>query len=570
MAVIHLFDNLKNYKKPIKDVLEIIHSEGDYTATAEILSKDRPECGDYFGLKCVDGRFRMFLIRMIETEDETGRCTLTATDAAVADLNGMICERLTLTQKTAQEAAQELLSGWGWEIARAEAEGSVEAPDAYFDTVWDVLKTIANAAKVRIIPYYEFAEGGGIRGKIDILSKEPVWRGLIHTRKKGANNIRIKKEGIPYGRVYGLGKVTGSGDPPERVTFRDVVWSTANGDPADKPAGQNWVALPGAKTYMAYVFENNRQEDSGQLLRESFEDLQSKRKPIASGSANIGEMEFLPGYGHRIVRLWDKAVVRTEEGDTADTTVIGIKRYYVKRYMTKIILGDEKETDIYRIERQMAELNKATASNARGVGGARAGNKENAEQILLRATKTEVLEMGEQTNVRFNEVSLELDAIHAKIELKASKTIVDNLENVVDQHSAALTVQAEEISTKVSHNGVISAINQTAEQITISASKINLSGYVTSSTLNAELVSIQNAFANSFGTFDLSATNISCSNLKVEGTSAEWWSKEFVTSVTLKGTSSFAVKDTAGITHTIYAGYSISTGKDRMSYLGAS
>ena len=39
------------------------------------------------------------------------------------------------------------------------------------------------------------------------------------------------------------------------------------------------------------------------------------------------------------------------------------------------------------------------------------------------------------------------------------------------------------ITTKVSKNGVISSINQTAETITIQASKINLSGYVTADSL---------------------------------------------------------------------------------------
>lgn len=48
-----------------------------------------------------------------------------------------------------------------------------------------------------------------------------------------------------------------------------------------------------------------------------------------------------------------------------------------------------------------------------------------------------------------------------------------------------LEVTNEGISSKVSKDGVISSINQTAESVTISASKINLSGYVTVDKLSA-------------------------------------------------------------------------------------
>jgi hypothetical protein len=576
MAMIWMFDHNKKLKKPIKHVQEIIHTEGDYSCEAQILSADKPEYGDHFGFECADGRFRLFLIRIVDTSDETCVCTLTGTDAAVAELDTIIVESLGLAGKTAQEAAQGALNGTGWTVGRVEENNEFEAPDAYYESAWEALKTIGTAAKVRAVPYFEFSNGQITGRKVDLISKTPVWRGLIHTRKKGAKNIIITEEGIPYGRVYGLGKVTGSGDPPERLTFADVVWSTESGDPADKPAGQTWVSFPGARTDAAYVYENNRETDGGKLLADAFEDLKKKQAPKASGSANIGDMEFVPGYEHRIVRLWDRAVVRTAEGITAETTVINIKRYYVKKHLTKIILGEENETDVYRLENRLANLSKESVKAGRGIGGARAAAEENKraiitaeEQILLRAFKTEVVDLQEQTAVEFTELYVDLDTIKKQIELKANVTTVDNLGNTVDELESVLNIQAGQISTKVSHNEIISSINQTPEEVLIQAGRINLKGYVTASMLNAELVSLENAFADSFGTFDLSATNISCANLEVDGEDAEWWTKEFVTGVTLRGTSSFAVKDTDGITHTIYAGYSISTSKGTAVYLGA-
>jgi hypothetical protein len=59
------------------------------------------------------------------------------------------------------------------------------------------------------------------------------------------------------------------------------------------------------------------------------------------------------------------------------------------------------------------------------------------------------------------------------------------MENKIGQNSSEIKQTAEEISTKVEKNGVISAINQTAESIKISADRINLSGYVTASSLTS-------------------------------------------------------------------------------------
>lgn len=68
--------------------------------------------------------------------------------------------------------------------------------------------------------------------------------------------------------------------------------------------------------------------------------------------------------------------------------------------------------------------------------------------------------------------------------LYATKASVDNLGNRVTSAESSISVNATEIASKVSKNGVISAINQSAESIKISASKIELTGEVTFSMLD--------------------------------------------------------------------------------------
>ena len=210
----------------------------------------------------------------------------------------------------------------------------------------------------------------------------------------------------------------------------------------------------------------------------------------------------------------------------------------MRRELTKIILGEENQTDAFRLENQLAKLNDSAIQTARGVGGARAAAADNKrklieaeEQILLRAFKTDVQKLEEQTLVEFSELYINLDNINKQIELKASKPLVDNLENVVDQLESTVTIQAGEISTKVSHNEVISSINQTPEEIRIQANKINLSGYVTASQLQAEVADITFNFASLVATNTLEANSALIEYMTYQGDYVEWKSKTVQTSI---------------------------------------
>lgn len=74
---------------------------------------------------------------------------------------------------------------------------------------------------------------------------------------------------------------------------------------------------------------------------------------------------------------------------------------------------------------------------------------------------------------------------------------------VMSQISSAqseISQQADLIALKVSKDGVISAINQSAEEITIDASKINLSGYVTITSFNTAVSSLGSSISTANST----------------------------------------------------------------------
>lgn len=553
MAVIYLFNAQKRPKKAAKRVVELIHREGEYTAEAQLVAEEKPDYGDYFGFKCVDGRFRMFLVTRRETSNETGVCTVTGIDAALRELEGSVIKsRFVISEKTMETAAREALAGTAWQLGSksTEAVETVYAEDAYYSTRWAVLKKIAAAGNARVVPYYEFEHGQITGRKVDIISKKPVFRGLILTRKRGARNIVITEEGTPYRRVFGLGKILTNSEPPEQLTFADVAWSVANGDPADKPAGQDYIDLPGAISGDEYVFEDKQETDPNRLMKKSFEDLLRKQKPKATGMAGVSDMEYMPGYGHRIVRMYDMAVARTEYGDTVATTIKNVVRYYVQKSLTKIEIGEEKESDL---DSQIARLKMLEADTAKRAGGAGAGAKEakemvlraeekitlqsrlieaNAEAIRLRALTADVQQLEEETLTMFTEVVGEFDAINKALLLKAEQTTVDNLGNTVETLSATITMQAGKIEQKVSAGDVASVINQTPQSVLIDADKIDLRGYVTASELQATNASITNLTsgltealvlkANLMEAQQMNATYLSTSGLNIANISTQF------------------------------------------------
>lgn len=111
-----------------------------------------------------------------------------------------------------------------------------------------------------------------------------------------------------------------------------------------------------------------------------------------------------------------------------------------------------------------------------------------------------------------NNAWMEIDGMNASISLHA-----ETLETIQDEQtsmSAELVVQSEQISTKVSKNGVISAINQTAESVTIQAQKIDLRGYVSTGQLESAIADIWAATITSINAGTVSATTVATTYLR--------------------------------------------------------
>lgn len=164
-------------------------------------------------------------------------------------------------------------------------------------------------------------------------------------------------------------------------------------------------------------------------------------------------------------------------------------------------------------DKQIASTQKSLSSVEERVSGVASGVAQNKKDILLKADSQVVNDL----EVRINTAEVAITA--NGVSIGAHETSIDNLTNRVSTAESSIKVNASGIESKVSKDGVISAINQSAEEVTISASKINLSGYVTADNLSSQMATLLEAYAGDLSVQDLYATNGYFKDIKLDG---EW------------------------------------------------
>ena len=118
------------------------------------------------------------------------------------------------------------------------------------------------------------------------------------------------------------------------------------------------------------------------------------------------------------------------------------------------------------------------------------------------------------------------------VTLKASQTDLDAMGNRVSSAESSIKVNSDNIELKVSKNGVISSINQTAESVKIKASRIELSGYVTASEFSSLKADLANVTSGTVQASHLYTQNLTATNtVRLAGHTCSWSSLEVCTRV---------------------------------------
>lgn len=526
---VYLFDTHRRVRQVLPDVYELVHDEAEWRLTAQIPLSAGAQPGEYLGFECVDGAFRLFGIDEAEDDERSGVTAIDATDAAVWDLTGVIVKSVKLEDAGAAEAFGAILSGTGCALGTVTATGRTGDIDIYYQNAWKAVQDTRAIYDARLVVRYGIADNAITGMALDVLAKESMFRGRFFDTAVDAESAYLTRSGRPVTVLYGLGNSVSTGDNPQKLTFADVVWSKAGGDPADKPAGQDWIGDVEAMAIYGRVedvYTNQYQDDPAKLLRETWEHLKKVCKPIATATATVQDMEFVPGYEHQQVRLWDTVAIVRRDGTALESTVTGIERDYVHPWLTKLKTGDE-DHDEPSLAREMAKASASMEQLSNRVGGHGAGISEN-KQFIIR--DREVIDLHtikiKENGDKIQETELRMGDAEVSI-LAQQKQLDENGERISSAEFRLNGAEAK-ILLKVNKDGVIAAINLTPEEAKIQAAKINLEGYVTATQLSTEIAAIENSFSDMVSTKTLYAQNL----FQYQGWTGVWKSGDFVTSVT--------------------------------------
>lgn len=249
---------------------------------------------------------------------------------------------------------------------------------------------------------------------------------------------------------------------------------------------------------------------------------------------------------------------------------------------TLYTFGEPPRTLTENVVKAEAEVDSLTGYRGGGGGGGRKSVQEEISDIIRWAYFFKNEQEGQIGMIAGEHDKLEGRVTEAEISIDKGNILLSSVRDTVDEHGnriteaeASITVNADAITTKVSKDGVISSINQTAESIKIQASKINLSGYVTASTFNAEIASLQDAIAGDVVCSSLTASTLYSpnaslyNNVSILGQAVSWQSKTVISGGTIQTSDFFTVEDVNGTRRTVPTVWSfVRTGAETINYIG--
>ncbi|MCK1982237.1 MULTISPECIES: phage tail spike protein [Peribacillus] len=297
----------------------------EFTTTADHEDARSIVAQNQVAFKDKDGAFRLFVISEPEKINDSSGPTIRAVcAAAMLELNDEIIKDVRPYNTTLKDSVTRALSGTRWKVGEI-AELGLNSTNFYYINVTEAITQVINTWGGELRDRVEIKDNKITGRFIDILPRRGVDTGKRWEIDKDILKITNRTQSYPKTALWGRGSSVPVTDDDNseveeftrKITFADVVWSVANGDPVNKPAGQEWVGDPtalelygrknddGSLRHRNGVYESSDQEDPKLLLKETWEALQEQKKPIENYEMDVFLLQDLTGYDHEKVRLGD-------------------------------------------------------------------------------------------------------------------------------------------------------------------------------------------------------------------------------------------------------------------------
>lgn len=318
----------------------------------------------YFGYKETESRLFLYKITKIKAKEK--QVTLDGIHIFFDELQGHVIKDRRPQNATAQTLADLVLDGSGWR-ASAEVSG-VRSLNFYYMPAAKAFESIINAFGCDYRPEITLS-GGRIAEKM-VYIKESISSDHGKWYEYGDALLDVVEEQdrkSVFTAIIGRGKGVQSKDEKgeatggygRKITFKDIAWSKANGDPVDKPLGQEYVEIKEATTTLGYtdgsprigIKEFSSIEDPNELLKETYKYalqvshpyLLLKATAIPTEAIELGEVV---------------TIIRPDMGIRYKTKVVRVKTNLLTG-ISEITIGDQSQVSVAQAISEIADGQKA-------------------------------------------------------------------------------------------------------------------------------------------------------------------------------------------------------------------
>ena len=305
------------------------------------------------------------MFKIIQEQVQNDRIQYTCVEAAYDELKSYnYIKDIRPRDRTASNMLQIALQGTRWSVGQV-PDGGTSSTNFYYVNTLEAIQKIVNLFNLEAVFSVSLDKHNArvVRRQVNLYSQQGERTGKRF--EYGSNLLTVEREENSENLVtalIGRGKgeeiyhdadgnkttapASNANDAPDgygrRINFADVVWSKANGNPVDKPAGQEYVEDPAATAVYGFddgkprigleVFEDIT--DPNELLRATWKALQVLKRPKVSFKASVIDVGNL-GLGDTV------AIIRHDIQIEYFTRVYKVTHNLLDEKQNTIELGDD-------------------------------------------------------------------------------------------------------------------------------------------------------------------------------------------------------------------------------------
>lgn len=318
------------------------------TANASALYSEDLEQAVFIGHRDIDDSNVFHQYKVTRFKNNNGIVEIEGVHAFFDDMQayGFIKDKRP-TDATASAALGGILEGSRWQIGVNQCTTSATSNYYYvsrLEAFWDFVEKWNVEFKLRMV----YSDGVIIARYIDIYDQLSADYGKWY--EYGDQLLTVEKEEDRQG-VYtaligqGKGEETEAGGFGRKITFEDVEWSIALGDPVDKPLLQEYVELPSATAQYGYsdgtprvgIVQFDDITDPALLLESTYYTLLNNCRPQVQFRAGVDE-KGVSELGEIVSIIRDDLNIRYK------TRVYKLRRNFLDKMDKQFTFGDKLTT----------------------------------------------------------------------------------------------------------------------------------------------------------------------------------------------------------------------------------